>query len=227
MEVEGTVIYYDYTHKRSGQEGFVLHDGTDIYFARQLINERIQKVKGSLPPGIEPAMGPVATGLGEIFLWTVESDPGVVRADGMPYTPTDFRTIQDWIIRPQLRNVPGVADVNTIGGYLKEFHVTPDPAKLIGYGLTIQDVVAALGKNNSNVGAGYIERSGEQYLIRAPGQVRNLQEIRQIVIGNREGVPISERSHVAAGQHVLAPKGPQHTSPGQSEAASAAPRRPG
>ena len=184
----------DYTRSISryglSQVTVVLHDGTDIYFARQLINERIQEVKGSLPPGIEPAMGPVATGLGEIFLWTVKSDPGVVRADGMPYTPTDFRTIQDWIIRPQLRNVPGVADVNSIGGYVKEFHVTPDPAKLIGYGLTFQDVVAALGKNNSNVGAGYIERSGEQYLIRAPGQVRNLQEIRQIVIGNREGVPI-------------------------------------
>jgi len=184
----------DYTRSISryglSQVTVVFHDGTDIYFARQLINERIQEVKSSLPPEIEPAMGPVATGLGEIFLWTVEQEPGAVRADGTPYTPTDLRTIQDWIIRPQLRNVPGVADVNTIGGYVKEFHVTPDPAKLIGYGLTFQDVVAALGKNNSNVGAGYIERSGEQYLIRAPGQVRDIQEIRQIVIGNREGVPI-------------------------------------
>ncbi|TDI46728.1 MAG: CusA/CzcA family heavy metal efflux RND transporter [Acidobacteria bacterium] len=184
----------DYTRSISryglSQVTVVLHDGTDIYFARQLINERIQEIKGDLPPGIKPAMGPVATGLGEIFLWTVESEPGALRADGRPYTSTDLRTIQDWIIRPQLRNVPGVADVNTIGGYVKQFHVTPDPAKLIGYGLTFQDVVAALAKNNSNVGAGYIERNGEQYLIRAPGQVRNIQEIRQIVISNREGVPI-------------------------------------
>jgi len=184
----------DYTRSISryglSQVTVVFHDGTDIYFARQLINERLQEVRSSIPPEIEPAMGPVATGLGEIFLWTVESEPGAVRADGMPYTATDLRTIQDWIIRPQLRNVPGVAEVNTIGGYVKEFHVTPDPAKLIGYGLTFQDVVAALSKNNSNVGAGYIERRGEQYLIRAPGQVRNIQEIRQIVIGNREGVPI-------------------------------------
>ena len=184
----------DYTRSISryglSQVTVVLHDGTDIYFARQLINERIQEVKGSLPPGIDPAMGPVATGLGEIFIWTVEPEPRAVRADGAPYTPTDLRTIQDWIIRPQLRNVPGVADVNTIGGYLKQFHVTPDPAKLIGYGLSFQNVVAALAKNNSNVGAGYIERSGEQYLIRAAGQVRDIEEIRQIVIGNRDGVPI-------------------------------------
>ncbi len=168
----------------------VLHDGTDIYFARQLISERIQEIKGDLPPKLEPTMGPVTTGLGEIFLWTVEPEPGALREDGEPYTSTDLRTIQDWIIRPQLRNVPGVADVNTIGGYVKEFHVNPDPAKLIGYGLTFQDVVAALAGNNSNVGAGYIERNGEQYLIRAPGQVQNIEEIREIVIDNRGGVPI-------------------------------------
>ncbi len=168
----------------------VFHDGTDIYFARQLINERVQEVKGKLPPGIEPAMGPIATGLGEIFLWTVEPEPGALSSDGTPYTSTDLRTIQDWIVRPQLRNVPGVADVNTVGGYEKQFHVTPDPAKLISYGLTFQDVLGALAKNNSNVGAGYIEHSGEQYLIRAPGQVRDLEEIRQIVIGNRDGVPL-------------------------------------
>jgi cobalt-zinc-cadmium resistance protein CzcA len=174
----------------TSQVTVVLQDGTDIYFARQLISERIQAIRSELPPGIEPAMGPVATGLGEIFLWTVEAEPGALREDGEPYTSTDLRTIQDWIIRPQLRNVPGVADVNSIGGYVKEFQVAPDPAKLIGYGLTFQDVIAALAKNNSNVGAGYIERNGEQYLIRAPGQVRNIEEIEQIVIRNRDGVPI-------------------------------------
>jgi len=184
----------DYTRSISryglSQVTIVLHDGTDIYFARQLINERVQEVKGMLPPGIEPAMGPIATGLGEIFLWTVEPKDGALKPDGTPYTSTDLRTIQDWIIRPQMRNVPGVADVNTIGGFVKQFHVTPDPAKLIAYGLTFQDVLAALGKNNSNVSAGYIEHSGEQYLIRAPGQVRELDEIGAIVLGQREGVPI-------------------------------------
>ncbi|MCH7665396.1 MAG: CusA/CzcA family heavy metal efflux RND transporter [Acidobacteria bacterium] len=184
----------DYTRSISryglSQVTVVFHDGTDIYFARQLISERVQEVKGQLPPGVEPTMGPIATGLGEIFLWTVEPELGALKPDGTPYTPTDLRTIQDWIIRPQMRNVPGVADVNTIGGFVKQFHVTPDPGKLIAYGLTFQDVLAALGKNNSNVGAGYIEHSGEQYLIRAPGQVRDLEEIREIVIGQRMGVPI-------------------------------------
>src|SRR5215203_3191583 len=168
----------------------VFEDGTDIYWARQLINERIQEVKGKLPPGIDPTMGPIATGLGEIFLWTVEAQPGALTAEGRAYSGMDLRTIQDWIVRPQLKTVPGVADVNSIGGYTKQFHVTPYPEKLIAYGLTFRDVLEALDRNNSNVGAGYIERRGEQYLIRAPGQVEGLEDIRQIVIGNYGGTPI-------------------------------------
>ncbi len=168
----------------------IFNDGTDIYFARQLINERIQEVREKLPPGLEPAMGPIATGLGEIFMWTVEPKKGAVKPDGIEYTPTDLRTIQDWIVRPQLRNIPGVTEINTIGGYLKQFHVTPDPAKLISYGLSFQDVLEALARNNANVGAGYIEKSGEQYLIRAPGQVATLDEIRDIVIRTQQDVPI-------------------------------------
>ncbi len=168
----------------------VFHDGTDIYFARNLINERIQEVRDKLPPGIAPTMGPIATGLGEIFLWTVEAAPNAVQADGTPYTTTDLRTVQDWIVRPQLRNIPGVADVNSIGGYVKQFHVTPKPDKLMAYGLTFRDIVAALGKNNANVGAGYIEHGGEQYLIRAPGQVKTLEEIEQIIAGSNGGVPV-------------------------------------
>ena len=154
------------------------------------MNERIQEVRGQLPPGVEPAMGPISTGLGEIFMWTVESTPGAKKPDGTAYTPTDLRTVQDWIIRPQLRNVSGVTEVNTIGGYVKQFHVTPDPAKLVAYGLSFHDVLEALAKNNANVGAGYIERSGEQYLVRAPGQVTTLDEIREIVIRAEGGVPI-------------------------------------
>jgi cobalt-zinc-cadmium resistance protein CzcA len=167
----------------------VFEDGTDVYFARQLVNERIQEVKGKLPPGIEPAMGPIATGLGEIFMFTVENaaeHPGEPPA----YSPTDLRTVQDWVIKPQLRTVPGVIDVNTIGGYAKQYHVTPWPDRLVAYGLTFRDVIAALAANNANVGAGYIERNGEQYLIRAPGQVATLDDIRDIVVGNRDGVPI-------------------------------------
>ncbi|MDO8141476.1 MAG: CusA/CzcA family heavy metal efflux RND transporter [Candidatus Brocadiales bacterium] len=168
----------------------IFQDGTDIYFARQLINERIQEIKGKLPLAVEPIMGPIATGLGEIFLWTVEPKIGALKQDGTPYTSTDLRTIQDWVIRPQLRNIPGVTDVNTIGGYEKQYHVTPYPDKLIAYGLSFHDVLQSLARNNANVGAGYIEHSGEQYLIRAPGQVADIEDIQQIIIGNHKGVPI-------------------------------------
>lgn len=172
----------------------IFEDGTDIYFARQLVNERIQEAKGNLPPGIEPTMGPIATGLGEIFMWSVETLEGARKPDGMEYTPADLRTIQDWIIKPQLRNVPGVTEVNSIGGYERQFHVTPDPEKLIAFGLTFRDVLNALGSNNSNIGAGYIEKSGEQYLIRAPGQVMNMDDIRNIIIGNHNGTPVYIRN---------------------------------
>src|SRR5215210_1713530 len=132
----------------------VFEDGTDIYWARQRIAERVQEVKSQLPPGIEPRMGPIATGLGEIFLWTVEAKPGAKTADGQAYSGMDLRTIQDWIVRPQLKTVEGVADVNTIGGYTKEFHVTPHPDKLLAFGFSFRDVLDALARNNSNVGAG-------------------------------------------------------------------------
>ncbi|MDZ4255649.1 MAG: CusA/CzcA family heavy metal efflux RND transporter [Sulfuritalea sp.] len=168
----------------------IFKDGTDIYFARQLVNERIQEVRDKLPPGIEAATGPIASGLGEIYMWTVEPREGAKKPDGSEYTPTDLRTIQDWIVRPQLRNIPGVTEINTIGGYVKQFHVTPDPARLIGYGLSFHDVLEALAKNNANVGAGYIEKSGEQYLVRAPGQVSTMEEIRDIVIRTEHGVPV-------------------------------------
>ncbi|MGE3490946.1 MAG: efflux RND transporter permease subunit [Vicinamibacterales bacterium] len=182
----------------------IFEDGTDIYFARQLVNERILEARGNLPPGLAPSMGPIATGLGEIFLWTVEAQDGARTADGQPYSTMDLRTVQDWIVRPQLRNVPGVADVNTIGGYTKQFHVTPDPARLVSYGLSFRDVLAALSANNANVGAGYIERRGEQYLIRAPGQVKTLADIGQIVVGNADGTPIylSSVAQVLLGQEL-------------------------
>ncbi len=166
----------------------VFEDGTDIYFARQLVNERIQEASANLPPNLAPSMGPIATGLGEIFLWTVEYDPPV---DGDPVElGMNLRTIQDWIVRPQLRTVRGVADVNSIGGYTRQFHVTPDPSTLIAFGLTFRDVVQALAANNANVGAGYIERRGEQYLIRVPGQITSLEDIQRVVVGTHRGTPI-------------------------------------
>ncbi|GJL77825.1 MAG: cation transporter [Nitrospinaceae bacterium] len=168
----------------------IFEDDTDIYFARQLLSSRLQEVKSKLPTGIEPILGPIATGLGEIFMWTVDQENGFRKPDGSSYSPTELRSIQDWIIRPQLRNVPGVTEVNSTGGYVKQFQVSPDPEKLIAYGITFQDIMEALIKNNANVGAGYIEHSGEQYLIRTPGQVSGLEEIRKIVVGSQRGVPL-------------------------------------
>lgn len=182
----------------------IFKDGTDIYFARQLVNERIQQAKENLPAGISPVMGPIATGLGEIYMWTVEAKEGAVKPDGTVYNAMDLREIQDWIIKPQLRNVAGVTEINTIGGYAKEFQVAPYPDRLVAHGLALNDLVEALERNNANVGAGYIERSGEQYLIRAPGQVSTLDDIGNIVIGAPQGVPvrISDVADVTLGKEL-------------------------
>ncbi len=184
----------DYTRSISryglSQVTVVFEDGTDVYFARQLVNERLQTAKGDLPPGIEPAPGPIATGLGEIYMYTVDALPGAVNDDGEIYTPTDLRTIHDWVVRPQLVTVKGVTEVNTIGGYQKQFHVTPWPDKLSAYGLGLDDIIDALERNNANIGAGYIERSGEQYLVRVPGQAEGVEDLKKIIITQRHGVSI-------------------------------------
>jgi cobalt-zinc-cadmium resistance protein CzcA len=171
----------------------IFKDGTDVYFARQLVNERLQAVVNTMPEGVHPVTGPISTGLGEIFLWTVEAEEGATKEDGTPYTATDLRVIQDWIIKQQLRNVPGVTEINSIGGYERQFQIAPIPERLLAYGLTMADVVLALQGNNANVGAGYIERRGEQYLIRAPGQARGLEDLRNIVLANSGGTPVRVR----------------------------------
>lgn len=177
----------------------IFADGTDIYFARQLVNERIQAAREQMPPGISPVIGPISSGLGEIYLWTVEAKDGATKPDGTPYTSTDLREIQDWIIKPQLRNVPGVTEINAIGGYAKEYEVAPSPSTLSAYGLTMGDVLTALERNNANVGAGYIEKRGEQYLVRAPGQARSPDDLRNIILGNANGVPIRVRDVASVG----------------------------
>ena len=177
----------------------IFKDGTDIYFARQLVNERIQEARDKLPAGITPALGPISTGLGEIYLWTVETKDGAKKPDGSPYTPTDLREIQDWIIKPQLRNVPGVTEINSIGGFAKEYQIAPIPERLASLGVTMQDVVTALERNNGNVGAGYIEKRGEQYLIRAPGQVKSLEDIGNVILSSVNGVPVRIRDVAEVG----------------------------
>ncbi|MDH1109826.1 efflux RND transporter permease subunit, partial [Metapseudomonas otitidis] len=191
---------------RSGlsQVTVTFEDGTDLYFARQLVNERLQTAREQLPEGAEAVMGPISTGLGEIFLWTVEAEEGALKADGTPYSATDLRVIQDWIIKPQLRTVPGVAEINTIGGHAKLFQVAPDPARLAAYRITLADLVTALERNNANVGAGFIERNGEQLTIRAPGQLEGIEDIAAIVVTQREGTPIRVRdvARVAIGEEL-------------------------
>ena len=164
----------------------VFEDGTDIYFARQQVAERLQQVASTLPEGIEPSLGPVATGLGEIFIYTVEAEEGAEET----WTPTALRTLQDWVVRPQLRHLKGVTEVNTIGGFVRQFHITPHPTKLLAYGLTLRDVLDAVARNNASVGAGYIERTGEQLLVRVPGQVADAEGLSQIVVASRDGLPL-------------------------------------
>ena len=182
----------------------VFEEGTDIYFARNLINERLGAIKSALPPGLEPEMGPIATGLGEIFMYTVEALPGAAQADGSPLDATALREIQDWIIKPQLAQVPGVIEVNTIGGYDKQYHVTPSPQRLLEFGITVDELVSTLRANNTNRGAGYIERNGQQLLVRSPGQLATIGDIEQVVIANRDGVPVrvADVAEVAIGKEL-------------------------
>ncbi|HEU4778923.1 MAG TPA: CusA/CzcA family heavy metal efflux RND transporter [Steroidobacteraceae bacterium] len=160
----------------------VFEDGTDIYFARQQVAERLQQAAIQMPPDVEPMLGPVTTGLGEIFMYTVEGES--------PWTQTELRTLQDWVIRPQLRTLKGVTEVNTIGGHVRQIHVMPDPARLIAYELTMGDIQHAIERNNASVGAGYVERGGEQYLIRIPGQIPDIASLGQVVVKSRDGVPL-------------------------------------
>lgn len=194
----------------------VFSDKADVYFARQQVNERLIEVRGTLPPGVEVKLGPISTGLGEIFWWSVEYQPsgeGAPIRDGKPgwqsdgsyLTPegerlkSDFertvylRTVQDWIIRPQMKSVPGVAGADAIGGFVKEYQVRPDPMKLVGYGLSFADLTRAIEANNATRGANYVERNGEGYVVRAGGLIENIDQIRQIVVATRAAVPILVR----------------------------------
>lgn len=184
----------DYTRSVSryglSQVTVIFKEGTDIYWARQQISERLQGIRNNLPRGIEPELGPIASGLGEIFMYSVAAEKNAVKADGTAYTAQDLREIQDWIIRPQLVTVPGITEINTIGGYEKEYQVAPFPGKLLAYKLTIADINTALENNNQNTGAGYIERNGEQWLIRSPGQLHSLDDIAQLVVAKRDDAPV-------------------------------------
>jgi len=159
----------------------VFEDDVDIYFARQLVFERLQGAKENLPPGVDPEMGPISTGLGEIYQYVVEGDG---------YSPMELRTIQDWVIRPILRTVPGVTDVNSFGGLVKQYQVLIDPAKLISHNLTLREVFEAVEKNNANAGGNFIEHNSEQYIVRGLGLVKTTEDLRNIIITSHDGTPI-------------------------------------
>jgi len=168
----------------------VFEEGTDIYFARNLVNSRLGPIKSRLPVGLEPQMGPISSGLGEIFMYTVRAEEGAIQANGEPHDLFSLREIQDWIIKRQLVLVDGVTEVNTSGGYEKQYHVTPDPSKLLRWEISMQQLVAALWDNNVNQGAGYIERNGQQLMVRSPGQLSTIDEIENVAILTRDSIPV-------------------------------------
>lgn len=173
----------------------IFEDGTDIYFARQLISERLTAVTELLPAGSKTAMGPIATGLGEIFMYVLEPAKNAQgqpasKPDGTPYTLAELRAAHDWVVKPQLRTIKGVIEVNTVGGDVRQIQITPDLARMAARNVHLHELAGAIERANKNVGAGYIERSGEQYLVRVPAQMQQLSELSQLVITERGGLPI-------------------------------------
>ena len=207
-------LQYTRSLSRNGfsQVTAVFDDNVNIYFARQQVSERLLEAKEKLPMGVEPKMGAISTGLGEVYMWVVEYEQteSINKLDGQfgwqadgSYLTSErkllhtkieqasyLREIQDWVIKPQLKTVPGVAGVDSIGGYEKQYSVEPAPQKLISLNLTFSDLIEALERNNISVGAGYIEHRGESYIVRASGLLSNIDEIGEVVIGERNGIPI-------------------------------------
>ncbi|ENV31728.1 efflux RND transporter permease subunit [Acinetobacter gerneri] len=168
----------------------IFKDGTDIYWARQLINQRLQEANGELPDEITPTMSPISTGLGEIYQWVVKAEPNAKKPDGTPYSAMDLREIQDWIVRPQLQRVQGVAEINSIGGYNKTYVVSPDLKRLQQLQIPLSDLQNALKENNENRGAGFIENNGQQLTVRIPGTLNSIEDIQNISIATKNGVPV-------------------------------------
>jgi len=172
------------------QVTIIFKDDTDIYWARQLINQRLQEAKSALPENVEPQMSPISTGLGEIYQWVIKAQPNAKKLDGTPYTAMDLREVQDWIVRPQLQRVEGVAEVNSIGGYEKTYIVAPDLTRLQQIQISVAELEQALQDNNGNRGAGFIEDNGQQLTVRVPGLLSSIQDIENVTISTKNGLPI-------------------------------------
>ncbi len=212
-------LEYTRSFSRNGfaQVTAVFADGVDVYFARQQVAERLAAARGEMPGDVVTTMGPISSGLGEIFMWTVEYEhphgAGAEVVAGRPGWQSDgayltvegellrteveqasyLRTVQDWIIRPQLKGVPGVAGVDAIGGFVKQYHVQPDPRALGAFGLTFNDVLTALERNNVSTGAGYVEHNGEAYVVRATGRLTRIEELGDVMVAERQSIPIRIR----------------------------------
>ncbi|MDN5556460.1 MAG: efflux RND transporter permease subunit, partial [Acinetobacter sp.] len=172
------------------QVTIVFEDGTDIYWARQQINQRVQEVKADLPSDVSPTMSPVSTGLGEIYQWVIKAETNAKKADGTTYSAMDLREIQDWIVRPQLQRVAGVAEVNSIGGFNKTYVVAPDLNRMQQLNISLSQLQTALQENNENRGAGYIEQNGQQLTVRVPGTLNSLADIENTTVASPNGNPI-------------------------------------
>ncbi|AEF03007.1 efflux RND transporter permease subunit [Alteromonas naphthalenivorans] len=198
----------DYTRSLSryglSQVTAVFEEGTDLYFARNLINERIGIIKSQLPEGIEPEMGPIATGLGEIYMYTLSAEPGTLTADGRDFDAMALRELHDWVVKPQLALVKGITEVNAIGGFTKQYHVNPDPQRMLNYGVSTDDLLRALERNNANQGAGYIERNGQQILVRSQAQLATIEDIGNVVVTltNQSPVTVNDIAEVAIGKEL-------------------------
>ncbi|MCU4377367.1 efflux RND transporter permease subunit [Acinetobacter haemolyticus] len=172
------------------QVTIIFKDGTDIYWARQLINQRLQEADGQLPDAVDPVMSPISTGLGEIYQWVIKAKADAQKEDGTPYTAMDLREIQDWIVRPQLQRVKGVAEINSIGGYNKTYIVSPDLKRLQQLQISLTEFQTALQENNENRGAGFIEENGQQLTVRVPGMLSSVEDIQNITVSVKNGLPI-------------------------------------
>lgn len=168
----------------------IFKDGTNIYDARNLVDQKLGSIKSAIPAGLEPQMGPIATGLGEIFMYVVEADEGALDKNLQPYNSMALREIQDWIIRPQLAQVPGVVEVNTLGGFDKQYQISPNPQHMLEHGVSLADLAAAVRDNNSNRGAGFVEHNGQQLLVRSPGQLNDIAAIGSINVSTHDSIPL-------------------------------------
>jgi heavy metal efflux system protein len=183
------------------QVTIVFKDGTDIYWARQQINQRLQEIQAELPAQTSPIMSPVSTGLGEIYQWVLRAEPKAKKSDGTAYTAMDLREIQDWVVRPQLQRVQGVAEVNSIGGFEKNYVVSPDFNYMQQLNISLEQLQQALNQNNENRGAGFIEDNGQQLTVRIPGTLNNISDIENTLVTSSSGraIRVSDIAQVSIG----------------------------